>query len=65
MTFFLKWGGGLELGGTALGKEKGPNGVLDGTLLLKLGLDSTGLSNLVKICLPGDKKLGPNPRMWD
>lgn len=45
-------------------KEK-PSKVLDGTLLLKLGLDSSSVSNLVKIGLPGTKAFGPDPRMWD
>lgn len=38
-------------------KEK-PSKVLDGTLLLKLGLDNSSVSNLVKIGLPGRKALG-------
>lgn len=45
-------------------KEK-PCKVLDGTLLLKLGLDNSSVSNLVKIGLPGRKAFGPDPRMWD
>lgn len=45
-------------------KEK-PCKVLDDTLLLKLGLDNSSVSNLVKIGLPGRKAFGPDPRMWD
>lgn len=40
MTFLFQ---GLELGGAALDMEKGSNRILDGTLLLKLGLDSPGV----------------------
>lgn len=61
MTFLFQ---GQELGGAALVMEKGSSRVLDGTLLLKLGLDSPGVSNLVKTCLPGRQKLRPDLRMW-
>lgn len=45
-------------------KEK-PGKVLDSTLLFKLGLDSSTVSNLVKIGLPGRKAFGSDSRMWD
>lgn len=51
------------MGGAALVMEKGSSRVLNGTLLLKLGLDSLGVSNLVKTCPPGRQKLRPDLRM--
>lgn len=44
--------------------EKGPSWALEGTLVLNLGLDSPGVSNLVKIGLPGRKALGLGLGMW-
>lgn len=57
---FLFWGGGegLELGDASVPREGKPSKALDGTLLLKLGLDNSSVSNLVKIGLPGRKALG-------
>lgn len=53
------------MGRLALGRDKGPSGVLHGTLVLKLGLASPGVSNLVKIALPGRKYFDLGPGMWN
>lgn len=61
---FLPWG--LKLGGASVGLEKGPSRVLDGTLLLKLGVDRSWASNLVTVGLLGRMALGLGlgPGMW-